>query len=726
MTGWGPVIGRRGRSVPTPRSPRDTPGITTRAVWLATTAGLVMGWLTQGDDVPVLAACLLLPPIGYPYWSAHHTWRELAEALAHHGITSLRIDYHGTGDSAGTGWEPGRLAAWQQSHDASLAALRDLRPGPVGVVGLQLGASLALRSQHPPDFVAAWNPVVSGRRFVRALRLIATPVPAESGRPTGASYGGFPLPQDLLTDLAQVDLTKGTLAPRAVLLLGDEEHDNGPLAARLTELGTEVTSESASGDVMAVPAEEAETPHAVVARITDWVVAQLPAPAAEAPLTPRALDRSIPVGPHAIDDAGNSEDAVRIGPRQLVGILGTPASGPSRRVVVFLNSGSEPHIGPGRAWVEYARSLNRAGITTLRLDFSGWGESPSLDHTPGRPYDGHGIEETVEVVASLKQQGHEVILTGLCAGAWIALKAALLAPVDAVIPINAQLYWRPGHPVEALMSTTIARREPIRRREAAERASVSGTPWTGSASATARAGGSARSSAVASRCTSCSPRATRAWSSCATGWAAASGGCSPPGGATPAEVPEIDHSMHRSWLRGGVDAELRRFALGKRTDEPAGAEAGVNAATFNRPDVARPTPPAGRTWVSGARWGTSPPRSRAARSSTSASAPGAPPCCCASASARTTSASTSPRTPSRSPGASCPASTSATATPATCTSSATRRGTWSCSPSTASTRSATRTGAGCSTRWSACSARAGGSGTPRSTSTAGTPARVRG
>ena len=27
------------------------------------------------------------------------------------------------------------------------------------------------------------------------------------------------------------------------------------------------------------------------------------------------------------------------------------------------------HVGPGRAWVEYGRALNRAGYAALRLDF---------------------------------------------------------------------------------------------------------------------------------------------------------------------------------------------------------------------------------------------------------------------------------------------------------------------------------------------------------------------
>ena len=126
--------------------------------------------------------------------------------------------------------------------------------------------------------------------------------------------------------------------------------------------------------------------------------------------------------------------------------------------MVFLNSGSEVHTGPGRAWVEYARGLARPGVEVLRVDFRGWGESPDEGHAPGRPYDEHTVNDAIDVVEARRAQGRRVVLAGLCAGAWIGLKAATQVRVDGVIAINPQLYWQPGDPVEALMTTTRARR----------------------------------------------------------------------------------------------------------------------------------------------------------------------------------------------------------------------------------------------------------------------------
>ena len=157
---------------------------------------------------------------------------------------------------------------------------------------------------------------------------------------------------------------------------------------------------------------------------------------------------------------------MELGRLGLVGILTRPPSGVSRGTVVWLNSGSEHHVGPGRAWVEYARTLALSGCTSLRVDFSGWGESPDLGHAPGRPYDQHGLAEVGEIVDALRASGQSaIVLAGLCAGAWIALRAALDVDVEGVLALNPQIYWQPGYPVEANIDTEthVRRLSEIRR-----------------------------------------------------------------------------------------------------------------------------------------------------------------------------------------------------------------------------------------------------------------------
>ena len=51
------------------------------------------------------------------------------------------------------------------------------------------------------------------------------------------------------------------------------------------------------------------------------------------------------------------------------------------------------------------------------------------------------------VLIAATAAGHErVVVFGLCASAWIALRAVLDAPVAGVIALNPQLYWKPGDP----------------------------------------------------------------------------------------------------------------------------------------------------------------------------------------------------------------------------------------------------------------------------------------
>jgi hypothetical protein len=66
----------------------------------------MLGWLSQPETGTGNSGVIVLPPTGYPYLCAHRALRVLAERLAERGHTVLRIDYDGTGDSAGDQWDP--------------------------------------------------------------------------------------------------------------------------------------------------------------------------------------------------------------------------------------------------------------------------------------------------------------------------------------------------------------------------------------------------------------------------------------------------------------------------------------------------------------------------------------------------------------------------------------------------------------------------------------------
>jgi alpha-beta hydrolase superfamily lysophospholipase len=429
--------------------------------WFGPPERPLLGWVTSPADGQSAGGVLILAPVGYEFMTTHRTLRVLAEQLACAGWTAFRIDYDGTGDSAGDQWDVDRVAAWRASAALGAAELRNLGHEEVRVVGMRLGATLACLEAERIDAarVVAWAPVVSGRRYVRELRMLGLAVEASSlcPEPDGAiTVGGFVFSADTLRDLGAIDLAQLDTRPAAsALLVGRAD---GPsldsLRDHLAELGAAVEARAVDGMHCCLdePAEYATVPDAVVQGIVEWVTAGSPVsrPESDAPVRARAALRH--------NDTLITEVVTRFGPRSLVGIVG--AADTAWATVVWANSGSETHIGPGRAWVEYARDLNLRGVRTIRLDGRGWGESPDDGHAPARPYDAHLASDLRDVAADVEARGWgPVVLAGLCAGAWMALEVARATPLGGVIACNPQLYWRPGDPVEASMAETHARRE---------------------------------------------------------------------------------------------------------------------------------------------------------------------------------------------------------------------------------------------------------------------------
>jgi pimeloyl-ACP methyl ester carboxylesterase len=111
----------------------------------------------------------------------------------------------------------------------------------------------------------------------------------------------------------------------------------------------------------------------------------------------------------------------------LIGVLSLPSNGQSADVphVILLNSGVIHRVGTNRLSVTLARALAAAGITNLRFDLSGIGDSE-------RRGDAGSLRESVErdiadAIQYLQEtQGTQrVVLMGLCSGAYDAFHAAV-------------------------------------------------------------------------------------------------------------------------------------------------------------------------------------------------------------------------------------------------------------------------------------------------------------
>jgi pimeloyl-ACP methyl ester carboxylesterase len=122
---------------------------------------------------PRSTAVLLCNPFGEEASRSHRSYRVLATQLERAGYAALRFDYSGTGDSLGDSGAA-TIDAWV--NDVAIAADR-LRSASgasrVAVVGLRLGATLAMlasaRGELRPRHLVLWDPVIDGAAYLREL-----------------------------------------------------------------------------------------------------------------------------------------------------------------------------------------------------------------------------------------------------------------------------------------------------------------------------------------------------------------------------------------------------------------------------------------------------------------------------------------------------------------------------------------------------------------------------
>jgi dienelactone hydrolase len=124
-----------------------------------------------------------------------------------------------------------------------------------------------------------------------------------------------------------------------------------------------------------------------------------------------------------------NERAITFGPAvNLTGILCEPDEATRRAgvpLVLMLNAGLLHRVGPHRMSVLLARQLAAAGISSLRFDLGGRGDSEASLVTGSD--DERVLVDIIEAMDHLEQRGlaHRFVLFGLCAGADNAHLAAV-------------------------------------------------------------------------------------------------------------------------------------------------------------------------------------------------------------------------------------------------------------------------------------------------------------
>lgn len=403
---------------------------------------------------------VLCAPWGFEDLAMRKGWRLLAEAIAKVGYPCLRFDYPGTGDSIGRATDPSSVTVWVEAVQAAADYLRRT----TGVrrfvfIGQTLGATLAVEAARGRSDVVGLHliaPVVKGRAHVRELaatsKLVADRLglSLEMGGEEALSVMGFALSAPMVESLKTLDLTTiDALGAEHVVVYDQQGRKAGAEAAEhFRRLGAKVTIETVEPYHLMVSDATVSQPLPVAAERLVAILQTLhPLGRAQSQPAPTFIP-SILVG------RTFREEPIRFGAGgSLFGMLCAPLlSKEDKPAVILLNRGLNSHIGWRRVSVDHARGLAAAGITSLRIDVAGLGESRDA---PDRPqdliYSELLVPDIKAAVDALQARGHaRIMLAGVCSGAYMALAAAQADPrIFDVIAVNTQRFlWNPKESFE--------------------------------------------------------------------------------------------------------------------------------------------------------------------------------------------------------------------------------------------------------------------------------------
>ncbi len=421
-------------------------------------------------------AVLICPPFGWDDVCSYRSRRDWAGQLAAAGHAALRIDLPGTGDSGGGPEDPGLLDAWTEAVSAAALWLSGAAgTRRVAAIGIGLGGLLACRALAQGaqiDDLVLWAVPSRGAAFVRELRAFGKmeasryrpPTPALE-RPAPAdgatSAGGFLLSAETTGELEQLDLLELTIPERrgrrVLMLERDGIGVDERLADHLRESADDLSVSPGAGySAMMAEPQEARPPSDVFAHVESW----LGGAGSGSEAHERTGPRERPAQP-LIEARGSAEMTVagtRIRETPIVveqpfglmsGVLAEPLERPAGRLgAIFLNAGAIRRIGPNRMWVEISRRWAARGVTSLRVDLEGLGDSDGNAERfsdVAELYVPEFFDQARGAIDHLQARcgAQEFVLVGLCSGAFWSFHGALRDErVVAAFMVNPRtLFW---------------------------------------------------------------------------------------------------------------------------------------------------------------------------------------------------------------------------------------------------------------------------------------------
>ena len=430
---------------------RESEGLNARPIWFGPTDQPLFGWLHLPEEAS--AGVVLCRPIGLEALSAHRAYRYLAEQLGAKGLVTLQFDYTGTGDSAGDPADVINIGTWLADIGTAVELVRKTGVSRVGLIGLRLGATLAANAaaNNNVETLVLWDPCENGRGFLREQSILADAAGITAGEDfapeDGVAIPGLFLPKNLARAIRALSLNDaaGKLAPRLLLLTRPERRSDTDIRRRLSTQNIEYSDAIGQDQFIGVEPGAAVLPEQVIVDLVSWLTRALDGATAPTIDCVQAESSSTAIVARPVTGQKLIERTVRIGAENLFGIVTEieDAKVSPMPAVLLLNAGRLPHSGPGRLWVEMARSWAAEGVRVLRFDLGGLGDSPTRQgHQPDVSYPAEAIEDVVDAARFIAPENPvDVVLVGLCSGGYHALEGSLLLKSRRVWLIN------PGFPL---------------------------------------------------------------------------------------------------------------------------------------------------------------------------------------------------------------------------------------------------------------------------------------
>ena len=371
-------------------------------------AGALTGepqWLTVGTE-PIYAvlhspapqaltghAALLLPAFGWDDECSYRRRRDWATELASSGVMTLRFDFPGCENSAGSPLAAHRVASWVQATADAAGWLR-ARSGceRLTAIGIGIGGIAAYQSATdgaPIDDLVLWGVRASGAATVRELRAYAAITAGadddEATRPDGAiGIGGHIMSAETAATLGAIDLTQRELPDaeqRRVLLIGRDAHGvDRKLRDHLAASGAALTMlESDEYHALMSPPDLGLTPARTVSATVEWIAGTARAPGMLRAQHHAAIHAKAPPATSFEHDGVTIHERLATveSPMGLLrGVISEPAEGfRAPFCMVSVNSGALRHTGPNRLFVEIGRRAAAGGVPAARFDLPGLGDS---------------------------------------------------------------------------------------------------------------------------------------------------------------------------------------------------------------------------------------------------------------------------------------------------------------------------------------------------------------